>query len=158
MLTFATKNYIKTVMSISRHLTDGPMVKISTAKCFRRDIKQTNLHLKCKSVFLRLRKKRGLSGKKSLYYKVYQGFRLNNVERSEMIIFWSLLTTWEVTNIGASLKSNRQIKLILSKSLIHIVKLKVKAKLKRSKFCIFFFLSYSENLFWRDNPIIEIKS
>ena len=108
MLTFATKNYIKTVMSITRHLTDGPMVKISTAKCFRRDIKQTNLHLKCKCLFLR-NEKSEVCLEKSMYYKVYQGFRLNNVERSEMIIFRSLLTTCFVSNIFQGSWSNSKI-------------------------------------------------
>ena len=64
-------------------------------------------------------------------YRVYQGFRLNPEKRREMVVFGSLLTTfevssifwsnWIVVNIGLSLKSNSEIKLSLSRSLIRIL-------------------------------------
>ena len=50
-------------------------------------------------------------------YRVFQGLRLNLVNRGEMIIFWSLLTTSKERHIletgsskknGTILKSNRQ--------------------------------------------------
>ena len=63
-------------------------------------------------------------------YRVYQGIRINLGKRSSIIIFDSLVTTFEVScifwgNFSAvakiGLKSNRQIKPNLSKSLIHMV-------------------------------------
>ena len=64
--------------------------------------------------------------------RLNQWVRLNLGKRSKQIIFGSLMTTFElssifeasetVAKIGSSLKSNCQIKLRLSKSLIHMVR------------------------------------
>ena len=50
-----------------------------------------------------------------LTYKVYQGFRLDLGAKSELIIFGSLLTSFEVSHISvvkitSTLKSNHELK------------------------------------------------